>query len=176
MTIPNIITIARLLSVPLIVLWLLEGAAAWAFMLFVLSGISDAVDGLLARRFGMASRLGAYLDPVADKALIVSIYCTLGMLDVLPLWLPVIVVSRDVLIIGAVLLASLMQRPLDIKPLRVSKANTAAQILLASAALAELSFGLGWEAIVAALSWLVAALTIASAAAYLLGWVRHMAD
>jgi cardiolipin synthase len=176
LTIPNLITIARLFAVPLIVVWLLEGQAQAAFLVFVAAGISDAVDGILARRFGMGSRLGAYLDPLADKALLVSIYVTLAVLGFLPVWLSVLVVSRDVLIIGGVLLAWVLERPLEIRPLMVSKANTLAQILLAAIALAELAFALGLEPAVMVLSWAVAGLTIASAGAYVLDWIRHMAD
>src|SRR5580700_1961649 len=88
-----------------------------AFLLFLAAGVSDAIDGYLAKRFGMTSELGAYLDPLADKALIVTIYVTLGISGNIPLWLVLLVVSRDVMIVAAVLLAWVMDKPLPMKPL-----------------------------------------------------------
>jgi len=136
--------------------------------------VSDAIDGYLAKRFAMTSELGAYLDPLADKALIVSIYVTLGVSGEIPRWLVILVVSRDIMIVGAVLLAWLVGKPLPMKPLLVSKLNTAAQLVFACVVLATL--GLRFEA-----DWLVAAamaavtlLSLLSIAAYVREWVRHM--
>src|SRR5918998_3789576 len=97
-----------------------------ATVLFVLAGISDAADGFIAKRFSAASELGAYLDPVADKALLVSVFVTLGFKGALPAWLIVLVVSRDILIIGGILIAYLIGSPMAVHPLWVSKFNTAA--------------------------------------------------
>jgi cardiolipin synthase len=174
-TLPNLITIARLIAVPVLVLLLINGAYAAAFALFVAAGISDAIDGAIARYVpGQASELGAYLDPVADKALLVAIFVTLGAIGYIPVWLVVLVVSRDLLIVGGVLLAWMMANPVSIDPLKVSKANTAAQILFAALVLAHLGFGWNLGAVVPTLSLVVAALTAGSAAAYLIAWVRHM--
>lgn len=175
MTIPNIITLARLVAVPAIVLLLMDRDYAWAFAVFVLAGVSDGIDGTIARHVpGQASELGRYLDPIADKALLVSIYVTLGMIDRIPGWLVLLVVSRDVLIIGGVILSWVMTRPVPIVPLLVSKANTAAQIAFAAVVLADLALAVRLEPLVVFLTWLVAALTIGSAAAYLIAWSRHM--
>src|ERR1051326_9618384 len=87
-----------------------------AFLLFLAAGVSDAIDGYLAKRFAMTSDLGAYLDPLADKALIVSIYVTLGVSGEIPVWLVILVVSRDIMIVGAVLLAWLGGEALPGKP------------------------------------------------------------
>ena len=95
-----------------------------AFLLFLAAGVSDAVDGFLAKRFGMTTELGAYLDPLADKVLIVSIYVTLGINDVIPRWLVILVVSRDILIVGGIMLSWVIGKPVKIKPLLVSKLNT----------------------------------------------------
>ncbi|MGI6244380.1 MAG: CDP-alcohol phosphatidyltransferase family protein [Pseudochelatococcus sp.] len=181
MTIPNLITIVRLLLVPVIVVSI--GAGAWvaAFTLFVIAGLSDGVDGYIARRFDMRSELGAYLDAVADKALLVSIYVSLAIAGVLPGWMAILVVSRDVLILMAVVISWLMARPVAISPLLVSKLNTAAQIGLAALALGSLGLtGAGPDA---AAPWLfnagmaaVVVLTLASAGAYLALWLRHMAE
>ena len=111
-----------------------------AFLLFLAAGISDAVDGFLAKRFGMTTELGAYLDPLADKALIVSIYVTLGITGVIPRWLVILVVSRDIMIVGAIMLSWLVDKPVKIKPLWCRKLNTVAQIVFAGLVLAALGF------------------------------------
>jgi cardiolipin synthase len=174
LSIPNLITLARILSVPVMVWSIMNGWMLAAFLLFLAAGVSDAVDGYLAKRFAMTSELGAYLDPLADKALIVSIYVTLGVSGEIPRWLVILVVSRDIMIVGAVLLAWLVGKPLPMKPLLVSKLNTAAQLIFACVVLATL--GLRFEA-----DWLVAAamaavtlLSLLSIAAYVREWVRHM--
>src|SRR5260221_3329335 len=103
LSIPNLITLARILLVPVVVWAITAGEMQFAFLLFVAAGISDAVDGFLAKRFGMTSELGAYLDPLADKVLIVSIYVSLGVVGGIPLWLVILVVSRDIMIVGAIM-------------------------------------------------------------------------
>ena len=175
MSIPNLVTLLRVILVPVIFWLLLNGSIRSAFILFCVAGISDAVDGFLAKRFGLQTELGAYLDPLADKLLIVSIYIALGALKVLPSWLVIAVVSRDILIVVAVLLSWVVGQPVRIKPLAVSKANTAAQIVLAALALADEGFGLGLENLRVALVWITGLLTILSLALYLKAWLRHMA-
>ena len=174
MTIPNLLTIGRLVIVPLVIVMI--GQERWmvAFVLFVVAGVSDGVDGFIARRFDMRSELGAYIDPLADKALLVSIYVTLAVVGVLPDWLAIVVVSRDVMIVSAIIVSRLMERPVEIKPLLVSKLNTATQIAFAALVLCVQAFGVGFGLMHAAM-WLVAILTIVSAGAYLARWMRHMA-
>ena len=174
-TLPNLITLARLCAVPLIVLLLIEDRMGLAFWVFVAAGVSDAVDGAIARRFKLISTIGTYLDPVADKALLISIYVTLGVLGNLPRWLVVVVISRDVAIVGAVILSVVLAKPLEMRPLYVSKATTTAQIVLAAVVLADLEFA-SVEWLEDILVYATAALTVASAAAYLVAWVRHMSD
>jgi cardiolipin synthase len=173
-SIPNLITLARILSIPIMVWAIMTGWMLAAFLLFLAAGLSDAIDGYLAKRFGMTSELGAYLDPLADKALIVSIYVTLGISGDIPRWLVILVVSRDIMIVAAVLLSWLVGKPLPMKPLPVSKLNTAAQIVFAGVVLASL--GLQFEAywLITALTAAVTVLTLASVAAYVREWVRHM--
>ena len=175
LTLPNLITIARFILVPVIVITMIEGEMGLAFLLFIAAGVSDAIDGFIARQFGQASELGAYLDPVADKLLLVSVFVMLAILGAIPGWLVILIVSRDVLIVGAVVLSHLLGKPVTVRPLMVSKATTFAQIVLAIAVLGGLA-GFGWLAGHA--FWLVpavAVLTGASAAAYLVTWLRHMA-
>jgi cardiolipin synthase (CMP-forming) len=175
LTIPNFISIARLLAVPVIVYLMMIDRMLAAGLLFVLAGISDAVDGFIAKRFGTTSQLGRYLDPIADKALLMSVFVTFGLQGALPLWLIVLVVSRDILIIGAVLLAWMMAHPIRVQPLMVSKANTAMQIVLVIVVFGA-EVGLRFLVpIVTLLVLTVAVLTIVSAGAYVVDWLRHMA-
>lgn len=175
LTIPNFITIARLFAVPLIVWLMIAEQFVEAMILFILAGISDAADGFIAKRFGAASELGAYLDPIADKALLVSVFVTLGFQGLLPAWLIVLVVSRDFLIIGAVILSYLMANPVAVHPLWVSKANTAAQIVLIALVLGERSGVSIFAPLLASSALAAAGLTVVSAGAYLVAWLRHMA-
>ena len=174
LSIPNLITLGRILLVPVVV-WAIASGAMWiAFLLFVAAGVSDAVDGFLAKRFRMTTELGAYLDPLADKALIVSIYLTLGINNLIPGWLVILVVSRDIMIVGAVMLSWLVGTPLKVKPLLVSKLNTAAQIVFACVVLGTLGFDHKLPILTLVLMILVAVLTLLSVAAYVKEWVRHM--
>lgn len=174
LSIPNLITLGRILLVPVVV-WAISSGAMWiAFVLFLAAGVSDAVDGFLAKRFGMTTVLGAYLDPLADKALIVSIYVTLGISGVIPHWLVILVVSRDIMIVGGVMLSWLVGSPIKVKPLLVSKLNTVAQIAFACVVLGSLGFGIEADTLTLVLMGLVAALTLLSVAAYVAEWVRHM--
>lgn len=172
--IPNFITLGRVMSVPVIFWLLVSGQNRVAFFVFVCAGISDAVDGYLAKRFDWRTELGAYLDPLADKLLIVSIFIALGVRNELPLWLVIAVVSRDILIIVAVLLSWLMEHPVRVKPLVISKINTVAQIVLAGTVLADDAFTLELGTIRLGLVWITGALTFLSLAAYLKAWFMHM--
>ena len=174
LSIPNLITLGRILLVPVVV-WAIASGAMWiAFVLFLAAGVSDAVDGFLAKRFDMTTELGAYLDPLADKALIVSIYLTLGVSNLIPRWLVILVVSRDIMIVGGIMLSWLVGKPLKIKPLLVSKLNTVAQIVFACVVLGSLGFAIPADMLEFVLMGLVAVLTLLSVAAYLAEWVRHM--
>ena len=165
---------ARILLVPVVVWAIATGQIRLAFLLFLAAGISDGVDGFLAKRFGWKTELGAYLDPLADKVLIVSIYVSLGITGVIPLWIVILVVSRDFMIVGAIILSWLIDRPLQIKPLMISKANTAAQIVFACLVLGSHGLGIDIEPVLTMVMVLVAVLTLVSVALYLAEWVRHM--
>jgi cardiolipin synthase (CMP-forming) len=174
LSIPNLITLGRILLVPVVVWAIVSGEMRGAFLLFLLAGISDGIDGFLAKRFQMKSELGAYLDPLADKALIVSIYISLGIAMALPIFLVILVVSRDIMIVSAFILTLLIGKPMAVRPLMVSKANTAAQILLAVLVLAEKAFNFDATLAAQILMGLVAVLTLLSIAFYLAEWMRHM--
>jgi cardiolipin synthase len=173
-SLPNIITTGRVILVPVIFWLLVTGQSQLAFYAFLVAGISDAIDGYLAKRFDWQTELGSYLDPIADKLLIVSVFIALGVSGALPSWLVIAVVSRDILIVAGVVLAWLMDRPFAMKPILVSKANTTALVLLVGVVLADQAFALGWENLRFVLVGLTGALTFASLAAYLDMWLRHM--
>lgn len=166
LTLPNVITFARLCAVPGAVWLVLHGAFLPAFWLFLGAGVSDAVDGWLARRQG-PTYVGALLDPVADKALLVTMYIMLAAVHVLPDWLAILVVFRDIVIVGGVVVLYLLGQPPPIRPLLVSKLNTFMQILLVAAALLLAGTGWGPDGLLSALIWCVAATTFASGAAYI---------
>ena len=170
LTLPNAITLARLCLVPVVVWLVLRQDFAVAFWLFACAGLSDAVDGWIARRRG-PSALGAVLDPVADKALLVSLYVALAAVRVLPDWLAILVVFRDLVIVGGVLALSFLGHAVAIRPLLISKINTALQILLVALALLQTAYSQAFApafdyALAAVLVWMVAATTTASGAAY----------
>jgi cardiolipin synthase len=174
LSIPNLITLGRILLVPIVVWAIASGRMQLAFLLFLAAAISDGVDGFLAKRFGMKTELGAYLDPLADKILIVSIYVTLGITQVIPLWIVILVVSRDFMIIGAIILSWLVDMPVAIRPHTISKLNTAAQIVYACLVLASNGYQFNAEPLLTLVMALVAILTSLSVVLYLAQWVRHM--
>ncbi|MCQ0989764.1 CDP-alcohol phosphatidyltransferase family protein [Jiella marina] len=176
MTIPNIISIIRLLVVPVMVWALIDGSWGLAFAIFVFAGVSDGIDGAIARHFDQQSTLGLYLDPIADKALLTAVFISLGLLGQLPDWLVIAVVSRDILIVSAFLLSYVMGLPMAVRPLFVSKATTVAQIALAASVLGEAAFGIDLGFALDLLIGVTLLLTVASAAAYLVDWLRHMAS
>ncbi len=128
--IPNIITVFRFLLVPPVVLLLLDERFGLALLMFGVAGFSDGLDGYLAKRFNWTSRLGALMDPLADKLLLVSSFITLGWLNLIPLWLVGVVILRDLVIVGGALVYNFRIERLEAEPSMVSKLNTVAQILL----------------------------------------------
>ncbi|WP_255568486.1 CDP-alcohol phosphatidyltransferase family protein [Neoroseomonas alba] len=165
-TLPNLITLARLCAVPAAVWLMLHQRLDIAFLVFVGAGISDGLDGWLARVRNARSALGALMDPVADKALLVSVYVTLAAIGILPDWLAILVVFRDLLIVGGFVVLWLLGISRRIRPLLISKANTAAQIALAALALLLKGYDLAAPDLLDAMTWLVAFTTLASGVAY----------
>jgi cardiolipin synthase len=174
LSIPNIITLGRIILVPVIVWAIVSSQMEIAFAIFVIAGVSDAVDGYLAKRFNMSSELGALLDPLADKALLVSIFVALGIWGAVPRWLVILVVSRDIMIVTAVIVSWLLDKPVAMKPLMVSKLNTVAQVAFAALVLASLGFDFKPAPYDVILMGFVTVFTLASVSIYLVEWVRHM--
>jgi cardiolipin synthase len=166
LTLPNLITLARLCAVPGTIWLISHGRLDWAFVLFALAGASDGIDGWIARRWHLRSTLGALMDPVADKALLTGAYVTLALIGMMPDWLAIIVVFRDLLITGGVLVLWLAGHAPRIRPLMLSKLNTLMQILFAGLTLFVAGFGPGPGPAMEVMAWGVAAVTIASGLAY----------
>ena len=172
MNIPNLITLGRLLSVPITAWLMIVDQHDWAFALFLAAGASDAIDGFIAKRFHLSSRLGGYLDALADKALLVCVYVILASQGGLPKWIAILVVSRDVLIIGGWLLSFATSLPINMRPLTISKVNTGAQMVLAAAALARMGYGVDFGQVLVTLIYAVGLTTVASGAFYVVHWAR----
>jgi len=135
MNIPNFLTLLRIVLVPVIVILLMDGSFCVALVLLLISGVTDVLDGFLARVLHQQTVLGAYLDPIADKALIISCFVTLSVKKFIPGWLSVIVISRDCIIILGVSVLTMLSIPFRIKPVLLSKLTTLIQIVTVLAVL-----------------------------------------
>ena len=173
--IPNIITLGRVILVPFVIWLIINNRHMEAFAVFLVAGLSDGIDGFLAKRYGWQTELGAYLDPLADKLLLVSLFVTLGIKGELPSWIVIGAVTRDILIVMGVLLAGLLGQPLRVRPYPISKLNTLAQITLVAVTLADEAFKLGLGGVRVVLLWTTALLIVGSLATYVRAWLRHMA-
>lgn len=171
--IPNTITILRLLLVLPIAISLLAGNYYLGFYLFVIAGVSDGLDGLLARRFHWTSKFGAFADPIADKLLMLSTYFILGYLHYLPYWLVVIVIARDAIIIsGALAYRYFIAKPVYNSTF-ISKLNTFLQITLVGIVLLSITYVHFPRGLIEGLSYCVASLTVASCLDYMWSWGRQ---
>jgi cardiolipin synthase len=172
-SLPNIISTLRILLVPPVVLTMLEQRWGVALPLFLIAGLSDGLDGFLARRYHWTSRLGAILDPIGDKLLMVSSYLVLGWLAILPLWLVVLVILRDVIIMTGTVIYRYVIGIVEFEPILLSKINTICQILLVTLTLCLLA---GLEILAELqtfLIYLVLVTTISSGVAYVVLWGRR---
>ncbi|HMT94135.1 CDP-alcohol phosphatidyltransferase family protein [uncultured Thiothrix sp.] len=167
---PNLITIARIISV-VPVAWLLWiGSYHTALILLVLAGLSDGLDGYLARRYQWFTPLGALLDPLADKLFIVTIMLVFGFKGFLPWWIVWLIFGRDVLIVAGAMLYRWVTGALEMRPLFISKVNTALQLILLAATLLHVGFYPLPQGVIDNLELLVATSTIISGAAYVFFW------
>ena len=174
---PNLISLGRLLLVPLAISLILEASYSAAFWILVVAGISDALDGFIAKRFDWRTRLGALLDPLADKVLLVSVYVTLGIAGQLWPWLVVLVVFRDIMIVGGFLLIQMLApMPKAFQPLLISKINTGVQVFFVGYVLARLGFNVAAPTADLVLGITVAVTTVVSGLTYLVQWARILAS
>ncbi len=165
MTVPNMITILRVLLVPIFIIYMLQDRGLASLIIFLAAGVSDALDGLVARIFHQKSNLGAYLDPLADKLLLITAYLTLAIYKMVPPWLTVLIISRDVIILLGVLILYMANFPVKIRPAFLSKVTTCLQV---SAVLVVLSEGYVNLQFLKTLSfWLAGIFTIASGLQYI---------
>jgi len=169
---PNIISFLRLLAVIPLVLLLLEGQFSWALILFALAGLSDGLDGLLAKHYRWQSQLGGILDPLADKALLVACFLVLGALKLIPIWLVVASISRDLIIIGGATLYHYRVEPLQADPTSASKLNTLVQIGLVVVVIANAGPVPLPAELITLLTWVCLATILVSGVQYVWVWSR----
>lgn len=134
---PNIISFVRLLAVMPVVYLLLEHEFGWALALFAGAGLSDGLDGFLAKHYGWESRLGGILDPLADKTLLAASFLVLGTMSLIPVWLVISAITRDLIIVGGATLYNYRVEELIAAPTLASKLNTVLQILLIVAVMTD---------------------------------------
>ena len=173
MSIPNFLSLFRIILVPITVIFLIDGSFLKALTVFTIAGITDALDGFLARVLSQKTILGAYLDPLADKALLTSCFVTLSILGVIPGWLTVIVVSRDFMILLGISIFFMVAVPFEIRPVFVSKLTTALQIITVLLALGTKALeGDGNYLGMHLLQWLTAGFTIVSGFHYIVRGIK----
>jgi cardiolipin synthase (CMP-forming) len=175
--IPNLLTLLRILLVPVFVILLIQGFFLKALLVFFLAGLTDALDGFIARVLHQKTVLGLYLDPLADKALIITSFVTLSIMGMIPPWLAVIVISRDFIILLGISVMTLMSIPFEIKPTVISKITTAFQLLTVFVILVLTHFqGADQTHRVIALFWLTGALTVISGFVYIMRGLKFVSE
>jgi cardiolipin synthase len=167
LTIPNLITLTRILLTPLFVIFLIQQRYHQALWIFILAGVSDMADGLIARRWRQKSPLGALLDPLADKLLMCSSFVTLSIYHLIPPWLAVIVISRDVVMVLGVMLFKLVHVPVIIQPSLAGKLSTTTQVATVLLVLVAQCWTIS-SAFLPALFWLTGGITAISGIHYVL--------
>ena len=175
LNIPNLISLARLLAVPFAVWLIMRGQLLAAFWIFVLASLSDAVDGYIAKRFNLRTVIGGYLDPIADKALLVSVFITLGFANYLDSWVVILAVFRDALIVCGALLIQFLFQSFTVQPLLSSKINTVFQFLLVTLALGLNGYAIDAGPTIEIMTYIVGATTVWSGMSYLVLWSRRVA-
>ncbi|HPC86059.1 MAG TPA: CDP-alcohol phosphatidyltransferase family protein [Smithellaceae bacterium] len=173
MNIPNFLSLLRIILVPVFVIFLMQAEYDRALITFIIAGLTDALDGTLARLLQCQTVLGSYLDPIADKLLLVTSFVMLAIIGLIPAWLAVVVISRDFIILLGIAIFSLMSIAYEIKPAIIGKITTAFQVAtiffaLLNKALPQ-NFGDFWVAI---LFWATALFTFGSGVVYILRGIR----
>ena len=175
MTVPNLITTMRIILAPIFIIYLLDDRFLAALCVFVIAGVSDGADGLIARVFNQKSRLGAFLDPLADKILLVAAFVVLAVRGYIPSWLAVIVITRDLLILLGVLILFLSRGHLKIQPSIFSKITTCLQLGTVFLVLARNHFHLFSEYMLP-IYWITGIMTIVSGLHYMRSWFLLMGE
>lgn len=172
---PNILSAIRLLLAPVAAWLIINSIDLPALLVFGVAGFSDALDGFLAKKFGLASRFGAWLDPIADKLLMLATFLSLTYMHAVPVWLTALVIGRDIAIVIGVLIARALDMPLNVAPLLVGKASTVVQVLYVAFVLLVLTLNADWPQAKTAGVLMVALLALWSGLAYALVWFRAAA-
>ncbi len=175
MTVPNLITTVRIILAPIFVIYLINDQLLNGLIVLLISGVSDGVDGLVARVFNQKSRLGTYLDPLADKIILVSAFVALTTRGFLPSWLTVMVISRDIMILVGVIVLFLNDLQFHIKPSVSSKITTVFQFVTVIAVLSRGFIG-PVSGYLIYLFYATAILTIISFLQYMYQWFRIIGD
>jgi len=173
LTIPNVITLIRLLLTPLFIIFLIQGQYPKALAVFILAGVSDLADGLIARTWHQKSRLGSYLDPLADKVLMAASFVTLSIYHVIPSWLTVVVISRDVALGLGVVIFRLADIPLVVRPSLAGKWTTTFQLSTVGLVLLSKIWPFS-PLVLLAFFWVTGILTTLSGIQYLYGGLKMM--
>ncbi len=166
LNLPNLFSFARIILIFPFIYLLLNGCYGYAFAVALVAGLTDLVDGALARRLGQQTVLGAYLDPAADKLFMTASFIFLALVGLLPLWLTVLVIGRDVIIVLGVLLIRLLSLPLEARATMASKVTTTLQLATISAPL--------FSASVYPLPWLTGILIAASSAGTIISGLQYI--
>ena len=171
---PNLLTLLRIVMVPVVVVLLNAQEYSYALLVFTLAGVTDGLDGWIAKKYQFESALGAMLDPIADKLLLVSTYTMLAVLGDIPFWLLVLVIFRDLLIVGGYWILVAMDKKAQIQPILVSKLNTFFQILLVVLVLVHHSGWLILDFLVSATITMVVLTSIISGICYVRIGMRQL--
>jgi len=166
MNLPNYITLSRVVLIPIFINLMIYGYDRGAFIVFVVACITDALDGMIARLTHTQTELGAFLDPVADKLLIISAFVTLVLLGMLPVWLVIIVVSRDIILVLGSIVIYFTGHKFVARPSIIGKMTTLLQLTTVALALIAMAFGAETR-LMAVLQWGTAGCTLVSAAQYI---------
>ena len=167
LNLPNLFSFARIILIFPFISLLLKGSYGTAFAVGFVAGLTDLFDGALARRLGQQTALGAYLDPAADKLFMTAAFIFFAAVGLLPLWLTILVIGRDVIIVLGILLIRLLSLPLEVRPTMVSKVTTTLQLATIGAPL--------FSASIYPLPWLTGALIIASSAGTIISGLQYIA-
>ncbi len=171
--IPNAISLVRIALVLPILMLILQGQHAWALGLFFFAGFSDGLDGYLAVRFSWQTRLGGLLDPVADKLLVAGLFITLAWVGLIPTWLATVVILRDVVIFGGAVAYNFLIEPVQGEPSRISKLNTALELMFLFFVLSEAGFGWPEPITLTVLGASILVTVVISGADYVWSWSRR---
>jgi len=170
---PNAISVLRIVLVPPILILIFGDGFAWALLLFFVAGFSDGIDGYLAKRFNWHTRLGALLDPVADKLLVAGLFIALAVTGEIPVWLAAVVILRDVVIMAGATAYNFIVKPVDGEPTRISKLNTVIQMLFLLYVLSRAAYGWPPDITITVLGAAVFVTVVISGVDYVVSWSRR---